>query len=182
VGMWTRNPVRVKRFSGAPAACVPPSMRMSTQPKTFWPPGCWRCQPVETTRSLRATGNPRSRNQQETARNYCSNPHQGWNPADMSTRRTSTSSCRPGGFPAAARSASTSRGIRRRQSCSATPGAAAIPRTPPAPPTARRPLRTAGSGGGRCPGRARGPPAGPAAGRRPGTRRRWCPRRNRPHP
>jgi putative transposase len=26
---------------------------------------------------LRATGNPRSRNQQETARNYCSNPHKG---------------------------------------------------------------------------------------------------------
>src|SRR4030081_2947092 len=75
--MWTRNPVRAKRFSGAPTAYVPPSTRMSTRPKTYWPPGCWRCQPVETTRSLRATGNPRSRNQQETARNYCSNPHNG---------------------------------------------------------------------------------------------------------
>jgi putative transposase len=32
--------------------------------------------------SLRATGNPRSRNQQKTARNYCSNPHQGWDPAE----------------------------------------------------------------------------------------------------
>jgi hypothetical protein len=32
---------------------------------------------VETTRSLRAMGNPRSRNQQETARNYCSNPPNG---------------------------------------------------------------------------------------------------------
>lgn len=31
---------------------------------------------METTRSLRATGNPRSRNQQETARNYCSSPTQ----------------------------------------------------------------------------------------------------------
>jgi hypothetical protein len=25
---------------------------MLTQPKTYWPPGCWRCQPVETTHSF----------------------------------------------------------------------------------------------------------------------------------
>ncbi len=40
--------------------------------------------------SPRATGNPRSRNQQETARNYCPNPNHGWNPADASVRRTSS--------------------------------------------------------------------------------------------
>jgi putative transposase len=74
VGMWIRIPARAKRFSGAPTACVPPSTRISTQLKTYWPPDCWRCQPVETTRSSRATGNPRSRNQQETARNYCADP------------------------------------------------------------------------------------------------------------
>ena len=71
-GRWTRNPVRAKRYSGAPTAPIP-STRTSTLQRTSWPQGL-RSPPVKPT-SPRARPGPRSRNQQETARNYCSNPH-----------------------------------------------------------------------------------------------------------
>jgi hypothetical protein len=45
--------------------------------------------PVETNRSLRATGNPRSRNQQETVRDYCSRPRNGLESGGFIWRRTS---------------------------------------------------------------------------------------------
>ncbi len=71
-GQVDRNSVRTKRYSGAPTARIP-STRTSTLQRTSWPQGL-RSPPVKTT-SPRARPDPRSRNHQETVRNYCSNPH-----------------------------------------------------------------------------------------------------------
>ena len=73
VEVWTRNPVRAKRFSGAPHAQTRPSTRMSTPLKIYWPQGL-RSPPAENLRRPRVLQRRRNRNQQETARNYCSNP------------------------------------------------------------------------------------------------------------
>jgi hypothetical protein len=72
VDMWTRNPARAKRYSGAHIALIP-STRTSMRRRTSWPQGL-RSPPVKTPPSFHAwMRRHRSRNQQETARNYCSN-------------------------------------------------------------------------------------------------------------
>ena len=71
-GQVDRNPVRAKRYSGAPTAHIA-STRTSTRRNASWPQGL-RSPPVKTLPSPRAGLCHRSRNQQETARNYCSNP------------------------------------------------------------------------------------------------------------
>src|SRR6266436_7904 len=72
--MWTRNPARAKRYSGAPTAHIP-SMQMSTPPRMFWPQAL-RSPPAEKLQHPRVLQGHRRRNQQETARDYCSTPKQ----------------------------------------------------------------------------------------------------------
>jgi putative transposase len=49
VGGWIRNPVRAKRYSGAPPVATGRCTRTSTPPRTFWPQGL-RSPPVESHR------------------------------------------------------------------------------------------------------------------------------------
>ena len=104
------------------------------------PPGEVAVHPAEGAPVARAVPDVRRRERHRRAtrrqgRQLRPGQRSGLGPADQhpAARRRANSAC-------------TSRGTRRRPSCSATPGAAATPRRPPAPPTARRPWRTAALG------------------------------------